>query len=451
VRRNDEVAAQRSRWTFYEIILFGSPCLLEPKRSQRFRIYNPIALGYDHRMKKTLYLYLLKELFPIFFLGLVGFTFILLTGRILQLTELFVNKGIPLSYLLRLVYYLLPSFLVLTIPMGTLLSVLMTFNRLSSDNEITALKASGVSLYQMIPPVALMAASAFLATTFLSVFSLPQANLASRSLLYEIISTKAHAGAKERVFNDDFEGLVLYVEKIVPNSSEWENVFICDSRNASETLTIIAPEGIVLSNPQAMTVTLRLKNGVLHRLGDQPNSYQKIDFITYDLRLDMKAAWRDKPDERKNPADMSIRELSRAIQLQRGQQGDANILWVKIHEKFSVPFACLVFGFIAVPLGVQTRGNRSGKSMGFAWSIGVLLIYYLMTNTGTSLAERGAIPLELGMWAPNIIFLGLGFYLLAKAAKESPVFFLVLLNKIIEKTRGLGKKNLGPKKWGSQE
>ncbi len=402
-------------------------------------------------MKKTLYLYLLKELFPSFILGLVGFTFVLLTGRILQLIELFVNKGIALSYLLKLVYYLIPSFLVLTIPMATLLSVLLTFNRLSSDNEVTALKASGVSLYQMIPPVAILVAVAFLATTLLSLYSLPQANHASRSLLYQMASTKAHAGVKERVFNDDFEGLVLYVEKIGPDPAEWQNVFLSDSRNPSETVSIIAPHGTVLSDPQRMIVTLRLQDGAIHRLGDKPQAYQKIDFNRYDLRLDLKAAWREKPDDKKHPADMSLPELFRSIQLLRAQNADTRPHWVKVHEKFSIPFACLVFGLIAVPLGVQVRGSRASKSTGFAWSIGALLIYYLCTNTGTSLAERGAMNLELGMWAPNAIFLGLGIYLLVKAANESPVFFLVWLNRVIERIRRAGESLLGPKKWGARE
>jgi lipopolysaccharide export system permease protein len=400
-------------------------------------------------MKKTLYRYLLKELFPSFLLGLAGFTFVLLTGRILQLTELFVNKGIPFSYLLKLVYYLLPSFLVLTIPMATLLSVLTTFNRLSSDNEITALKSSGVSLYQMTPPVAVLAFIAFSATALLSIYALPKANHESRSLLYQMASTKAHAGVKERVFNDDFEGLVLYVEKVFPRSAQWENVFISDSRNTTETVTIVSPEGTVFSDPLAMTVTLRLKNGAIHSLGRKPDSYQKIDFETYDLRLDLKAAWREKPGAKKHPADMNLGELSSAISLLRAQNADTKPQWVKVHEKFSIPFACLVFGLIAVPLGVQARSYRAGKSMGFSWSLAVLLVYYLMTNLGTSLAERGSVLLEAGMWAPNALLLALGLYLLVKAARESPVFFIVFLNRLSEKIRGGWKRTPLAKKWGA--
>jgi lipopolysaccharide export system permease protein len=380
-------------------------------------------------MKKTIYLYLLREILPSFLLGLVGITFVLLTGRILQLAELFVNKGIGLGYILTLLYFLLPTLLVLTIPMSTLLSVLLAFNRLSSDNEITAMKASGVSLYQLTPPVIFFAAFTYVATSLLAIYALPYANQASRSLLFELASSKANAGIKERVFNDDFEGLVLYVEHVVPQTFQWENVFISDSRDPAQANTIIARDGTVLSDPQKLTVVLRLTNGAIHRLGEKPDAYQKIDFQTYDLRLDLKADHKGKGREEKNPADMSLGELNRSIQKLRASNGDAKTQMIKIHEKFSIPFACMVFGIIAIPLGMQARSTRTAKSMGFAWSIGVLLVYYLLTNAGTSLAERGIVLLEAGMWTANAVFLALSIYLLVKAANESPVLLFVLIGK----------------------
>jgi lipopolysaccharide export system permease protein len=384
-------------------------------------------------MKKTLYFYLIKELFPAFLLGLIGFTFILLTGRIVQLTELFVNKGVPLGYILRLLYLLLPTFMVLTIPMATLLSVLLAFNRLSSDNEITALKASGVSLYQMIPPVLVFAFTTYAVTIFLSLYSVPWANEGSRALLYEVASSKANAGVREKVFNDDFEGLVFYVEEIKPRTLAWEKVFISDSRNPAEVLTIIAREGEVLSDPGTLAITLRLKRGAIHKLGKEPDAYQKIDFNTYDLRLHLKTGLKEKKTEEKHPADMTLAELSRAIQALQAKGSAAKIQWVKVHEKFSIPFACLVFGLIGIPLGLQSRVARGGKFQGFAWAIGVLLVYYLLTNAGTSLAERGVVLLEVGMWSANAIFLTLGIYLLVKAANESPVLLFVWLQRALER------------------
>jgi len=395
-------------------------------------------------MKRTLYLYLIKELFPAFLLGLLGFTFILLTGRIVQLMELFVNKGVPLGYILRLLYLLLPSFMVLTIPMATLLSVLLAFNRLSSDNEITALKASGVSLYQMIPPVLVFAFTTYAATTFLSLYSVPRANERSRALLYEVASSKASAGVREKVFNDDFEGLVLYVEEIKPRTLMWEKVFISDSRNPAEVLSIIAREGEVLSNPDTLAITLRLKRGAIHKLGKEPDAYQKVDFSTYDLRLYLKTGLKEKRTEEKHPSDMTLAELTRSIQALQAKGSQAKLQWVKLHEKFSIPFACLVFGLIGVPLGLQSRVARGGKFQGFAWAIGVLLVYYLLTNAGTSLAERGVVLLEAGLWSPNAIFLTLGIYLLVKAANESPVLLFVWLQRAVERLRPKRGEEGGP-------
>jgi lipopolysaccharide export system permease protein len=241
------------------------------------------------------------------------------------------------------------------------------------------------------------------------------------------------------------------VERVTPRTFEWENVFISDSRNAAETHTIIARHGMVLSDPQQLIVTLRLKDGAIHKLGDQPSAYQEIDFNNYDLRLNLKTGWKHKQTAEKNPADMSLGELAQAVQALRSKNADAKIQMVKIHEKFSVPFACLVLGIIGIPLGIQSRAGRAGKSMGFVWSIGVLLVYYLLTSAGTSLAERGVVLLEVGMWAANGIFLCLGIYLLVKAANESPVLLLVWLDKGLEILRQRWGRPPTPKEWKPKE
>jgi lipopolysaccharide export system permease protein len=189
-------------------------------------------------MKRTLYLYLIKELLPAFFLGIIGFTFILLTGRIVQLTELFVNRGSPGIHPPSALFS--SSFLVLTVPMATLLSVLLasTASPATTDHRAESL---GVSLYQMIPPVLVFAFATYAATTFLSLYSVPWANEGSRRCSMKSPAAKPMRG-REKVFNDDFEGLVLCVEEIKPRTLTWEKVFISDSRNPAEVLTIIAWE-----------------------------------------------------------------------------------------------------------------------------------------------------------------------------------------------------------------
>jgi lipopolysaccharide export system permease protein len=224
---------------------------------------------------------------------------------------------------------------------------------------------------------------------------------------------------------------------------EWEKVFISDSRNQAEIHTIIAREGEVLSDPEGLTITLRLKDGSIHRLGKEPGTYHKVDFKTYDLLLNLVTQPKGTKTDEKHPKDMTLPELIRAIRELQAKGAEATTQRIQIHEKFSIPFACLVFGLIAIPLGIQSRVGRGSKSSGFAWAIGVLLIYYLLNNGGNSLARRGVVFLELGVWLANAVFLFLGAYLLVKAANESPVLFFVWLKRGIDRFRPKRREERG--------
>jgi lipopolysaccharide export system permease protein len=160
-------------------------------------------------MKKTTYLYILKEVLPIFFIGLMIFTFILLMDKILKLIELIVTKGVGVYQILMLLFFISPSFLIFTIPMAVLLAILLAFGRLSSDSEITAFKASGMSLYQLFFPVSIFSFCAFLLTTFLIFYGLPWGNKGFTATLTTIVQSKADVEIKERVFDDTFNGLVV--------------------------------------------------------------------------------------------------------------------------------------------------------------------------------------------------------------------------------------------------
>src|SRR5512136_1536771 len=165
-------------------------------------------------MRKTTYLYILKEVFPIFSIGLMVFTIILLMDKVLKLIELIVTRGGNITNVLMLIAFISPSFLVFTIPTALLLGTLITFGRLSGDSEITAFKASGISLYQLFLPVSVFSVSACLLTSLLVFYGLPWGNRGFKTTLFEIAQSKANIEVKERVFNDLFEGLVVYVDKV---------------------------------------------------------------------------------------------------------------------------------------------------------------------------------------------------------------------------------------------
>src|SRR5512139_788105 len=142
-------------------------------------------------MRKTISLYILKEILPIFLIGLMVFTVILLMDKILNLIELVVNRGGSLSHILMLFAFISPSFLIMTIPISVLLATLLTFGRLSSDSEVTALKASGMSLYQLFVPISVFAVAAFLLASFLVFYGLPWGNKGFKATLYRLARSKA--------------------------------------------------------------------------------------------------------------------------------------------------------------------------------------------------------------------------------------------------------------------
>jgi len=170
--------------------------------------------------------YILREMVVPFFLGLAIFTSILLIVRILKLVELVVNRGVPLAQMVRIFSYIMPAFLEVTVPMALLLAILVAFGRLSSDSEVIAMRAAGISLYRLLVPVAIFAGMVALLTAWLSVTARPWGNSHLRQGLYEIVKTRAAAGIKPKVFNDEFKNLVIYVDRIRPAASRIAHVAV---------------------------------------------------------------------------------------------------------------------------------------------------------------------------------------------------------------------------------
>ncbi len=366
-------------------------------------------------MKRILNRYIIREISFPFFISLLILTFILLIGKILQLMELMVNKGVGFPAIGQLVLYLMPSFLIFTIPIALLISVLTALGRLSADSEVVVMKASGVSLYQLVQPIVAISLAASLVTAALGMFVAPYSNQASKSLLFSIIQNKASVGIKEKVFNDDFSGLVIYADRIPSDGESMESVFIYDTRLTSEPSTILAHRGRLYSNPQSMSVTLRLEDGSVHSVNASLAAYKKTAFKSYDIQLDI-ATVTAKPAG-KSKVELSLRELAR-MRHTADKPKERREFTTEYHKKFAVPFACLIFGLLGVPLGITSR--RSGKSRGFSVGIGIVLLYYVMQLAGDALGETGRISPVIGAWAPNIIFLAAAMLAFLLAANEIP-------------------------------
>jgi lipopolysaccharide export system permease protein len=368
-------------------------------------------------MHRLLNRYILKEIAVPFFMILFVLTLVLLLGKILQLIDLMINKGIRFTDIAQLILFLMPSFLMFTIPISLLIAILIGMGRLSGDNEITILKMSGVSLYQLAFPVAFAALVAFVLTGITTLFLVPFGNVASKNLLFEMVKMKASIGIQEKVFVDDFRGILLYAEKIPIHGEYLEGVLVSDNRISKEPSTIIARKAYLISDPDTMAITLRLEDGTTHTVDAGLKNYRKMDFHFYDVRLDLSESLSEGEKNGIKPStDMTVTELSAMLESKGIKDETLREMLIELHKKLTVPLTCILFALIGLPLGI--RAQRSIRSRGFAIGLAVVLVYYVLRLSGEALVETGRLSPNIGAWAPSGIFAVTGLFLFYLAARE---------------------------------
>ncbi|MFP3869867.1 MAG: LPS export ABC transporter permease LptF [Syntrophobacteria bacterium] len=369
-------------------------------------------------MHRTLLRYVCAEQAVPFCVSLFVLTLVLFLGKSMRYTQLLFASGSGFADFGKLLLYSLPYFFTFTIPMATLLAVLLAFARLAHDNEITAMKAAGISFYQMIPPVALVAGSAWLFTLVVSCFVLPDGNSALKGALVEMARSRAELGLKERVFNDQFDGLVFFVNEISADGRELKEVFISDERSTKTKSTIIAEKGLFINEPDRNRLSLRLFQGTIIRVGDALRSSQSIRFEKYDFHVDLESIGFGGKKYHKDESHFSLTELRKALAEAEPSSEEHNELLLEWHRRLSLPFACLVLGFVAAPLGVQS-GSVSRFS-GVVLGLLLFLLYYIFFSAAKALGENGACPPAIGLWLPNVLLGVLAIVLWTKTARESP-------------------------------
>jgi lipopolysaccharide export system permease protein len=275
-------------------------------------------------------------------------------------------------------------------------------------------------------------------TAVTSIFLVPHSKFETKKLLFSVAKKKASIGIKEKVFNDDFKGILLYAENIPVHGNFMEGVIISDSRMTKEPSTIVAKKAYLVSDPNMMTVTLRLENGSTHSVDTKLKNYRKMDFSTYDINLDIESSLaEEKKIVTKKSSEMTLWEIAATLKKAGLEERFLRELSIEFNKTIATPFACIVFGIIGIPLGI--RSHRTVKSRGFTVGIFIVFIYYIIRLGGEALAEMGRFSPFMGTWAPNIIFCMAGIYLLIMAAKDRPFTIHTMweyLKKLVGKEKG---------------
>lgn len=372
----------------------------------------------------TLWRYILREFIApfVFSLSLIIFLFVL--NLVFQMLGRITGKGLPVSTILEFFFLNLAWMIALAVPMAVLVATLTTYGRLSSDREITALKSSGVGQIRLMMPALIVGT---LMAVLLVIFNnnfLPQMNHRSRQLQADIKRTRPTMVLEPGVFLSDIPGHVLIARDVNQQTSEVFDVVVYEEDDPEYNTAITARRGLLRYNENIESFEFTLREGqILRTSKKKPNEYQQTDFEQAVFRIQatdvsLKRTQSDWLGEREMNVPQLIRKI-RGFESQKPirNRHEINTLKVELHKKFSIPAACIVFGLLGAMLGQWVR--RSGLGVSAGYSIFLFLIYWVFLIGGEDLADRGRVTPWISMWAPNILFFGLGLYLVWRERRGS--------------------------------
>jgi lipopolysaccharide export system permease protein len=358
--------------------------------------------------------YVAAEVIGPFVMGVGLLTFALVTGKLLKLTEMVVNHGVGLGQVMSLIGYIMPAFLELTFPMAVLLGVLLGFGRMSGDRELIAARACGISLYRLAIPVIGVALVVYAMASWFAFSVRPWANTNLQAELYRLTRTRSTAGLKEKIFDNNFPGLVLYVDHISDNNGSLEGVLISDARNNAQQNTIIAQRGIVVPDRRTQTITLRLFDGSVFGVDPATHDSHITSFRIYDLNVEPQTGL---VENSAGPEEMSYRQLKGTIAAARAAHKPNHMAEAELAGKYTVPLATLLFALLGVPLGLKPA--RGGQSERFGVAISLFFLYYMLMRLGRTLAERGMLNALVAMAIPDMVFLALAVWMFYRSATDT--------------------------------
>jgi LPS export ABC transporter permease LptG/LPS export ABC transporter permease LptF len=349
---------------------------------------------------RTLDRYVIREVLTPFALALLVLTFILIIPFIIQQAELMVAKGVPWLTVAQVMVTLVPQALGLTIPMSLLVGLLVGLGRLSGDRELVAMLACGLSPLRLLRPAAAMALVSWIATSWVLIYAIPDANQTYREITTRLVADRAEGEVKPRVFFEDFPGFVVYVRDIPP-AGGWSGVIAADTRSPEHPVLYIAEHGRMLVDRAARTIQMVLTDGTRHSTSARdPEGYEVMTFAETIVPLDPESVF-----PRQGPArgvrEMTVAELRERAAEFEGRGQSSHNEWYEIHKKFAIPAACLVFALIGVALGARDR--RDGRLAGFVLGLLVIFGYYAVMWIGQAAAKAHYLAPWAASWLPNAV------------------------------------------------
>lgn len=370
------------------------------------------------RLPLLLYSYIATELLAPFFASFVILYCVFFLVRLIPLLEIVLELQIGFADFIRMFSYIFPHMLLYVIPMASMTGVIIGFTRLTNDREILALKACGVNLRQMLPPVILIATAIASLTGFFSISLIPAGEVNLKQLMFQLAKEKIDKGLKERAFTEALGELVVYVDDI-GEDGRWHGVYVSDMRGREQPIITMAKSGYMEAEIDNMMVTIVLNDGTLHNAEGADN--QVIRFERYKLQIPLRPPTRIDGDDvtRLSKGSMSQQQLLQTA-AELGPDHPQTIIYLtEYHHRLVLPVGCFILSLLGLPLGLQAGPGR--RAAGIPLGLFFFVLYYVAFTIGRVLCEDHILPLVFGMWMPNLLFLAITVFIFWRVDQEKPI------------------------------
>ncbi len=345
--------------------------------------------------------YIFVELLGPFLVGVVGFVMVLAVDLLFTMADLIINKGVPLGAMLKLLVYKLPAIMVLTFPVSTLFATAMALGRLAKDNEIVALRTSGVTLFRISLPILVMGMLVSLGSYYTNEKIVPHANHVATNIIRQIIHKRPLPEVEENVFFKDAHNRHYYARRVDMKNKTMENIMVYEVTDERFPRVILAEKASFYGREW------RLQDGIIHK-------YDEKGYLNYEASFsDMKLLVSEDVmtfANQKTSQEMSIRELQDQISVLERGGVRTSALRTELLMKYSIPATCFVFALIGIPFSLPSP--RSGRTWGMVVTIVFMFTFYVFASVFRSLGKGGILSPALAAFTPQVSFTVIGGILL---------------------------------------
>ena len=366
--------------------------------------------------------YLIQQLIPPFLFGVGAFSSIgVSVGRVFELVRRVAESGLSLTVAARVFFLSLPEFIVLAFPMATLLATLMTYSRLSSDSEIIALRSVGISIYRLVIPALVLSLFVTGVTFAFNEFLVPAAKYEARTTLEKALGEAEPAFRERNILYTDYGDVkqadgstkevlkrLFYAEKF--NGGEMRDLTVVE-RNRGNITQIINAESATW-NPRINKWDFY--NGTSYVIAPDSSYNNVVKFEHKELNLPKTPM--ELTEKSRDYGEMNIAQSLEKLELVRATSDQEKVqkLKVRIQQKGSLPFVCLVFGLVGSALG--TSPKNTGRATSFGISVLIIFGYYLLAFITGAMGQLAILSPFMAAWIPNFLGFGIGGWLLFRAA-----------------------------------